>query len=248
MGSNRMHSTLGILTLSLCCTAGSVAAHVPKETRTEFDEVPPNPDADENPFWFPNMPRAGFGIYAGGGGVALKPSVLAREGMGQPTGIALGFSGFGWRYLFADLGLGWLWATDRAPFEETACELSTGMCGTTESSIDGFMGWAKVGPQLRFFLPVGDSALELALLCGVGVRGFSLSREAKHGGVCDDCRSEHVAAGGGLLVSPEADLAYAFGSHSDSGALGVKIAYERYLWSDADYGLWVSGFFEAYTW
>jgi hypothetical protein len=60
--------------------------------------------------------------------------------------------------------------------------------------------------------------------------------------------SQHVAAGAGFMLSPEAETAYAFGSQADSGAVGVKVTYEDYLTGDATHGLWISGFFEGFVW
>ncbi|HEY1536254.1 MAG TPA: hypothetical protein VGF76_19670 [Polyangiaceae bacterium] len=203
-----------------------------------------------NPFWVPHMPRFAVGLYLSGGGLAIKAPVRDREAIGSPAGGQFGLSLTLWRYLFQDTGFGVVKATDRRPFSETACSsASGGDCSTDQSSITGVTGWFKLGPQLRLFVATGHrDALELALRGGFGVRGLSLSRSAGHAGMCLDCREDHVAAGAGFMLSPEAETAYAFGSQADSGAVGVKVTYEDYLTGDVTHGLWISGFFEGFVW
>jgi hypothetical protein len=193
-------------------------------------------------------PDSGWSIYAGGGGLKLPTSIQVKEGVGSPAGPTLGFQGFAWKYLFADVGLAYLFAADRAKFQETTCGILGGGCGTNSSSVEGFSFSGKVGAQLRFFMPIGRGAFEIAALAGVGARSLRLSRSADQRGDCVDCQNHTLDVYGGLFIGPELELAYATSDQRDAFVIGMKVVYEYFLTGRSTYGLWLSLFTDIYLW
>jgi len=191
------------------------------------------------------LPTYGFGMYLGGGALGLRRSVRDREGIDSPKAGLLGWTATLWRHLFLDVGFGLSWASDRIPFEETACSVyDPSECNTTSSTVFGLIGWAKLGPQLRILVPLSSDGVDIAIRTSAGVRGISLTRSAHVRSACSNCREDGIGLSG-TFVAPELELAYAFGK-TDAGAFGARVAYEHYLSGDFAHGLWLTAFFDGY--
>ncbi len=201
------------------------------------------------------------------GGAASAPAATSAAPMEQdeplrglesfPFSASLALGGGGlWgflHYLFVDTRFDVAFADDRAPFALDACSVDTiggtpvgtpHDCKTYTSVVGGYSLAAKSGLVLRWFIPIGDSAWQVALLGGIGHRGIHLKRQIDN---CRDCPDADVHVDGGVFVSPEVDIPWVPGRGlSAHWAFGVRSEYERYLNGDLVGGLWISAFAEGF--
>ncbi len=192
-------------------------------------------------------------LALGGGGLWVRDTVMEREKMGAPYGLPFSLRVGFLHYLFVDTRFDVAFADDRAPFALDACSVDTiggtpvgtpHDCKTYTSVVGGYSLAAKSGLVLRWFIPIGDSAWQVALLGGIGHRGIHLKRQIDN---CQDCPDADVHVDGGVFVSPEVDISWVPGRRlSAHWAFGVRSEYERYLNGDLVGGLWISAFAEGF--
>ncbi len=167
------------------------------------------------------IPPYAFGTYLGGASVRLEQATRERDGVDSASAVIWGFMATLWQFTHVDAGVGLATAEDRE--------------WTNDSEVTGFLAWLKLGPQLRLLLPVEGDALDVALRASLGAQTWSLTRASTQSS-CRDCEEESIGLGG-LYVSPEIDLAYAWGSEKRANGVGLKFSYERFVTGDLVDGL-----------
>jgi hypothetical protein len=192
-------------------------------------------------------PTWGLGFYLGTGVLTLGKSARAQvSGFHTSTPFGVGFLFTLLRYVFIDLGVGWMSVADTVHFVETTCPIDGhGGCATTVSGTEAVQAWASVGPQYRLVRPIGGSALAITGQLGLGYSYLGVSRKAGAAGQhCYNCQMDELLTGAGSAVVSAIDLAYMIGSEKAAATFGVRIAYDQFLTGPLQNSLWVSGMLE----
>jgi hypothetical protein len=229
----RAHLALVCSALILLCARGAsaqsggvdVEAPMPGDEERAFALT-----SDEPRFTSIWIPPFAFGTHLGGASVRLKPETREHDGLDSASAVIWGFMATFFRFAHVEAGVGLATAEDRE--------------WTNESEVTGFLGWLKLGPQLRLLLPVSGDAIDVAVRASVGAQAWGLTRSST-AQACSDCDEQSIGLGG-VYVSPEIDLAYAWGSEKRSNAVGLKFSYERFVTGDLVDGLRLSLFVESY--
>lgn len=230
----RAHLALLCTALILLCQRGASAqsgtvdldAPMPGDAERAFASTPDKPGFTS--IWIPPF---AFGTHLGGASVRLEPETREHDGIESASAVIWGFMATLWRFAHIDAGVGLATAEDRE--------------WTNDSEVTGYVGWLKLGPQLRLLLPVSGDAIDIALRASVGAEAWGLTRSSTAQPGCSDCGEQNIGLGG-VYVSPEVDLAYAWGSAERSNAVGLKLAYERFVTGDLVDGLRLSLLVESY--
>jgi hypothetical protein len=240
-----MRAALVLLGVAMLASSRGAAAQ-------SLDAWSPRASEDKAGFESVWSPSYAYGMYVGGASVTLEPEARAQAGIGATTGVLFGFNGTLFRFAHVDAGFGLAWAEDRAGFVELECSeqdpsdcRATGSGVTNDTSVMGFLYWLKLGPQLRWLVPIESAALDFGVRASFGAQVWDMTRSANEGSGCTTCAEQTIDLGG-LYVSPEIDLGYAWGSKKSAASLGLKLSYERFVTGDLVDGMRLSAFVASY--